>query len=79
MKFRCGDTVIETDYIEYVQKQSSSAARIYFISGYVLDVVCGIKTTDPRAATFDGTADQFLDSIESTDKMKPDPGEKHKR
>lgn len=76
MKLRCGDTVIETDYIEYAQKQGSSTAKIFFISGYVLDVVCGVKTTDPRAATFEGTADQFLDAIENTDKVKHPSGDK---
>ena len=79
MKLRLGNTIIETDYIEYAQKQSSGTARIYFISGNTLDVVCGLKTTDPRAATFDGTADQFLEAIENTDTLKPDAGEKRKR
>lgn len=76
MKLRCGDTVIETDYIEYAQKQSSGTARIYFISGNMLDVVCGLKTTNPRAAMFEGTANQFLDAIENTDTAKTAPGEK---
>lgn len=79
MKLRCGDTVIETNYIEYVQKQSSGTAKIYFISGNTLDVVCGLKTTNPRAAIFEGTANQFLDAIENTDTAKPAPREKRKR
>ena len=72
MKLRCGNTVIETDHIEYTQKFSSGSAKIYFTSGYTLDVVCGIKTSDSRAATFDGTAEQFLNTIENTDKLKQD-------
>lgn len=76
MKLRCGDTVIETNYIEYAQKQSSGTAKIYFISGNMLDVVCGLKTTDRRAVMFDGTADQFLDAIENTDTVKTAPREK---
>lgn len=66
MKIRCGNTIIETDYIEYTQKLSSGAAKVYFTSGQTLEVLCGLKTTDPRAATFEGTADQFLDTIENT-------------
>ena len=72
MKLRRGNTVIETDHIEYTQKLSSGMAKRYFTSGYTLDVVCGIKSTDPRAATFDRTAGQFLDTIENTDRLKQD-------
>ena len=70
MKLRFSDTVIEIDHIAYTQKLSYGTVRVHFISGDVLDVVCGIKTTDPRVVTFEGTAEEFLDTIENTDKFK---------
>ena len=72
MKLRCSNTVIETDHISYTQKLNHGTVRVHFISDDVLDVVCGMKTTDPRAATFDGTVEQLLNTIENTDKLKQD-------
>ena len=44
MKLELGNTMLETDYIEYLQRIGLSSITVYFISGAGLDIVCGLKT-----------------------------------
>ena len=68
MKLRVGKFLIETDYIEMVEWLSPHTAKLYFVSGTTLDVVCGIKTTSP--ATWDQDADGFIETLQNTDVSK---------
>ena len=70
MKLRVGKFLIETDYIEMVEWLSPHTAKLYFVSGTTLDVVCGIKTTAP--ATWDQEAEGFIQTLENTDFEKLD-------
>lgn len=68
MKLRLEKMLIETDHIETVEKISTHTVKIVFVSGYVLDVHCGIKTTTP--AVWDQDADDFIQTIQNTDYLK---------
>ena len=68
MKLRLGDTLIETDYIEYVERVASHTVKVFFVSGKTLDVHCGIKSD--AAATWDQDADGFLQTLQNTDAVK---------
>ena len=70
MKLRVGKFLIETDYIEMVEWLSPHTAKLYFLYGTTLDVVCGIKTTSP--ATWDQDASAFLETLQHTDFENPD-------
>ena len=70
MKLRVGKFLIETDYIEMVEWLSPHTAKLYFVSGTTLDVVCGVKTTSP--ATWDQDASAFIETLQNTDFAKRD-------
>ena len=70
MKLCVGKFLIETDYIEMVEQLSPHTVKLYFVSGEILDVVCGIKTTAP--ATWDQDADGFIETLQNTDFAKRD-------
>lgn len=70
MKLHIGDTMLETDHIEYLQKVGPHTVKVYFTSGAVLDVVCGLKTDSKDAAVFNGDANAFLIVIENVEKLK---------
>lgn len=68
MKLQVGKVLIETDYIEMVERQSQHTVKLFFVSGRSVDVVCGIKST--TAATWPQDADAFLRVLQSTEKPK---------
>ena len=68
MKLRLEKVLIETDHIETVEKVSTHTVKIAFVSGYVLDVHCGIKSATP--ALWHQDADGFIQTIENTDTLK---------
>lgn len=68
MKLLLGKVLIETDYIEYVEKVTPHTVKCYFVSGNALDVVCAVKTTSP--ATWDLDTDAFIQTIQNTDHLK---------
>ena len=68
MKLRLGDTLIETDYIEIAERVSSHTVKLYFISGAVLDVHCGVKSN--ATATWNQDADGFIQTLHNTDAVK---------
>ena len=49
MNLLVGKVLIETDNIEFVEWQSPHAVKICFISGYELEVVCGIASKHSTA------------------------------
>ena len=65
MKLLLGELLIETDHIETVERVASHTVKVSFVSGYVLEVHCGIKTTAP--AVWDQDADGFIQTIQNTD------------
>ena len=66
MKLQVGKVIIETDYIEMVERLSEHTVKLFFVSGGILDVVCGIKTT--AAATWPQDADAFIRVLQNTEK-----------
>ena len=66
MKLQVGKIMIETDYIEMVERQSEHTVKLFFVSGKILDVVCGIKAT--AAATWPQDADAFIRVLQNTEK-----------
>ena len=68
MKLRLGDTLIETDYIERIQRVAPHTVKLIFISGTVLDVHCGIKSNAP--ATWNQDAEGFIQTLHNTDAVK---------
>ena len=44
MKLQVGKVLIETDYIERGERLSQHTFKLFFVSGGILDVVCGIET-----------------------------------
>lgn len=66
MKLQVGKILIETDYIERVERQSEHTVKLFFVSGRSVDVVCGIKTT--AAATWPQDADAFIRVLQNTEK-----------
>lgn len=70
MKLRVGKCLIETDYIELVEQLSTHNVKLFFASGKVLEVVCGVKTTSP--ATWDKEAEAFIETLQNTDVPKID-------
>ena len=68
MKLLLGKVLIETDHIETVEKVSTHTVKIVFLSGYVLDVHCGIKS-DARA-TWVQDADGLIQTMQNTDYPK---------
>ena len=64
MKLLVGKVLIETDNIEFVEWQSAHTVKIYFVSGYELEVVCGITTK--HHAVWDQDADGFIQTLLNT-------------
>ena len=77
MKLRIGKFLIETDHIEMVEQLSPHTVKLYFVSGEILDVVCGIKTTAP--ATWDQEAAEFIQTLQNTDFEEPDAATSKKK
>ena len=61
MKLQVGKFLIETDYIERVERLSDHTVKLFFVSGKSLDVVCGIKIT--AAATWPEDANAFIKTL----------------
>ena len=72
MKLLLGKALIETDHIETVERVALHTVKVGFVSGYVLDVHCGIKTTAP--AVWDQDADGFIRTLQNTDSPKLQKG-----
>lgn len=68
MKLLLSKVLIETDYIESVERVASHTVKVFFVSGQVLDVHCGIKSNGP--ATWNQDADGFIQTIQGTDRAK---------
>ena len=68
MKLLLGKVLIETDYIETVEKISTHTVKIGFVSGFELTVHCGIRSEIP--AVWDQDADGFIQTIHNTDAVK---------
>ena len=65
MKLLLGKLLIETDHIETVERVAPHTVKVGFVSGYVLEVHCGVKTTAP--AVWDQDADGFIQTSQNTD------------
>ena len=70
MKITLGTVVIETNYIETIAKNSPHTCEVTFISGNLLEIVCGVRTTKLNVGEFDGDSDQFLAYIENIDRKQ---------
>ena len=70
MKLQVGKVLIETDYIERVERLSQHTVKLFFVSGKSVEVVCGIKTTSASAATWPEDADAFIRVLQNTEKPK---------
>lgn len=68
MKLRLGDVLIETDYIEIAERVAPHTVKLYFRSGTVLDVHCGVKSN--ALATWNQDADGLLQTLENTDGVR---------
>ena len=78
MKLRLGNTIIETDYIEYIQKLTDHSAKITFTSGEMITVICE-GPTNMDAAAFEGDLDALLDLIENSDLQVSHIAEPHEK
>ena len=68
MKLLVGKVLIETDCIETAEILTTHTVRLNFISGYTLEVVCGLKST--HNAVWNQDADGFIQTIQNTDSYK---------
>ena len=68
MKLQLGKVLIETDYIEIAEQLSPHTVKLYFTSGAMLDVHCGIKSNAP--ATWNQDAKGFIQTLHNTDAVK---------
>ena len=68
MKLLLDRVLIETDHIESAERVSPHTVKLYFVSGKVLEVHCGVKTREPAAWNQD--ADGFLQTLQNTDAVK---------
>ena len=68
MKLRMGDVLIETDYIEVVERVAPHTVKVFFVSGKVLDVHCDIKSD--AAAVWNQDADGLIQTLQNTDAVK---------
>ena len=66
MKLLLGKVLIETDHIESAEMIAPHTVKLHFVSGHVLDVVCGVQTTG--RATWDQDASGFITTLLNTDK-----------
>lgn len=69
MKLRLGDVLIETEHIESVEKVAPHTVKIFFASGNVIEVLCGIK--GESKATWVQDANGFMQTVHNTDTLKP--------
>ena len=68
MKLHLGNMLIETDYIEIVERVAPHTVKLFFVSGKALEVHCGIKSE--AAATWNQDADGFIQTMQNTDAVK---------
>ncbi len=68
MKLRMGDVLIETDHIEIVERVAHHTVKLFFVSGKVLDVHCGVKSDAP--AVWNQDADGLIQTLQNTDAIK---------
>ena len=68
MKLLVGKVLIETDHIEMVEKLSNHIAKIYFVSGNVIEVVCGARGT--AFGIWDQDVDDFIETLQHTDTLR---------
>lgn len=68
MKLLVGKVLIETDHIEIVEKVAPHTVKLVFVSGNVLEVHCGIKSSS--AAVWDQAADGFIQTLQNIDYRK---------
>ncbi len=68
MKLRMGDVLIETDYIEMTERVAHHTVKLFFVSGKVLEVHCGVKSDAP--AVWNQDADGFIQTLHNTDAVK---------
>ena len=68
MKLRMGDVLIETDHIEIVERVAPHTVKLFFVSGKVLDVHCGVKSDAP--AVWNQDADGLIQTLQNTDAVK---------
>ena len=64
MKLLLDKVLIETDYIEIVEKVGPHTVKIVFVSGSTLEVHCGIRSSS--SATWHQDAEGFIQTIENT-------------
>lgn len=67
MKLLVGKMLIETDYIEIVEKLTEHTVRLNFVSGYTLEVVCGVKSNHRAFWSQDATG--FIQTLQNTDSV----------
>ena len=68
MKLRMGDVLIETDHIEIVERVAPHTVKLFFVSGKVLEVHCGVKSD--AAAVWDQDANGLIQTVQNTDAVK---------
>lgn len=68
MKLRMGDVLIETDHIEIVERVAPYTVKLFFVSGNVLEVHCGVKSD--AAAVWEQDADGLIQTLQNTDAVK---------
>ena len=64
VKLLVGKVLIETDNIEFVEWQSAHTVKIWFTSGYELEVMCGI--TAKHNAVWHKNACHFIQTLLDT-------------
>lgn len=74
MKLFLGNHLIETDYIESVERLAAHSVKIYFVSGYELTVTCGVKSIG--SAQWPEDADKFMAVIARAGTVLPKDKEK---
>lgn len=75
MKLLVGAVVIETDNIETVTKETDHNVTVEFVSGNILQVVCGIQTTGK--AFWQEDSDHFIQTLLNMDAKKVEPETTH--
>lgn len=68
MKLLLGKVLIETDYIESVERVAPHTVKVFFVYGNTLEVRCGIKTN--AVATWNQDADGFIQTIQNMEGLK---------
>ena len=68
MKLRLGDVLIETDYIEIAEQVTPHTVKLFFVSGQVLEVHCGVNSE--ASAVWNQYADGFIQTLHNTDAVK---------